>query len=90
MANEFNADEFCQGMQQKAKELANVKKQVGKQRTKNGTVTLIVNGKRITHELPCDVKNCETCVVIDDIQFKIDHMMLEMRANLFDIFGDFF
>lgn len=90
MANEFNADEFCSDMQNKAKELAKVKKNVDKQRTKKGTVTLIINGRRINHELPCGIPNCETCKIIDDIQFRIDHMMLEMRANLFDIFGDFF
>ena len=90
MPNEFNADEFCKNMQDKAKELAQVKKNVDKQRTKTGTVTLVINGRRITHQLPCDIANCETCEIINEIQFRIDHMMLEMRANLFDIFGDFF
>lgn len=90
MANEFNADEFCKGMQKKAKELVKVKENVNKQRTQNGTVTLIVNGKKITHELPCEAPGCETCAIINEVQFRIDHMMYEMRANLFDIFGDFF
>lgn len=90
MTNEFNADDFCSQMQDKAKELAKVKKNVDKQRTKKGTITLIINGKRIEHELPCHVKDCETCVLINEIQGKIDRMMLDMRTNLFDIFGDLF
>lgn len=87
MTNEFNADEFCNQMQQKAKHLAVVKKQVNKQRTQDGTVTLIINGKKIRHKLPCDVLRCDVCDTIERIYDDIDSMINDMHEDLFNIFG---
>jgi DNA-binding protein YbaB len=90
MGTEFNADEFTQEMQEKAKALAKTKKEMEKQRTQKGSVTLIINGKKTVHELPCEINDCDVCEEIAEIQFRIDHMMTEMKINLKSMFDGFF
>jgi hypothetical protein len=89
--SEFNADEFCKEMQDKAKSLTKrAEKQTLKGRVQQGQITLILNGKKYIHNLPCTDVPCSVCEKINEIQSKVDDMMNQMNDAFGDMFGSWF
>ena len=92
MTGDFNADEFCKEMQEKAKGLNNKAQDFNKSLGQGKThIKLTINGQTIEHDFPCNpYSTCETCLQIIEIQKKMDDMARDMNQwfkgfdNLFD------
>jgi hypothetical protein len=97
MGENFDVDKFCSDMQQKAKNLKGSAKEIKQDLNKANDlfkgvkthVTITVNGKKVEHDYPCHVKDCDICKKVDIMMAEFDDM--EKRFDtMFGPMDDFF